>query len=69
MIYVYKTSVKTKKSIRQVGVFLEQYLPGVTWNFDLKDCDRILRIESKTAVTDVVVKGLNGLGIECQELL
>lgn len=68
MIYVFKTSVQTKKPLRQVSTFLNQLLPGVKWNFDLKDCDKILRIESKTNITEVVIEGLNKLGFHCQEL-
>ena len=67
-IYVFKTSVQTKKSLRRVSNFLDQLLPGVKWNFDLTDCDSILRIESKTNMASVVIEGLNGLGFDCQEL-
>jgi hypothetical protein len=68
MIYVFKTSVKNKKSVRQVSVFLDEILQRAKWNFDLADCDRILRIESKTDITAGVINGLNGLGFDCQEL-
>jgi hypothetical protein len=68
MIYVFKTSVKTKKSARQASAFLDGFLPQARWNFDLEDADRILRIESKSNITEGVIKGLNGLGFDCQEL-
>jgi len=68
MVYVFKTSVKRKKSVRRISSVLDELLPGAKWNFDLEDCDRILRVESKTDMTAAVIKALNGLGFDCQEL-
>lgn len=39
------------------------------WNFDLEDCDHILRIESKRAIGHLIINLLHENGFECQELI
>ncbi|QMU29355.1 hypothetical protein [Adhaeribacter radiodurans] len=68
MIFVFKTSVSTKKKARRVKPHLDKLLSGEKWNFDLEDCDNILRIDSKGDVSQRVVLELNNLGYECVEL-
>jgi hypothetical protein len=68
MIYVFKTSVKTRKAVRQLRPQLASLLQGTQWNFDLEDCDKILRIDSQTEVTEIVSKLLHGKGFICEEL-
>ena len=46
MVYVFKTSVATKKQVKQLRPFLDALLEPAAWNFDLQDCDKILRIET-----------------------
>jgi hypothetical protein len=47
MIYVSKTSVKTKIQARGLKLHIDKILSKAKWNFDLQDCDKILRIESE----------------------
>ncbi len=47
MILVFKTTVKNKTQVRKVAPLLNGLLsPCAKWNFDLGDCDKVLRIES-----------------------
>ncbi len=39
-----------------------------TWNFDLTDCDRILRIISDTVKPEAAVHLLSDFGFVCREL-
>ncbi|PSR52284.1 hypothetical protein AHMF7605_01480 [Adhaeribacter arboris] len=68
MILVFKTSISTKKKAKRVKPYLDKLLSGEKWNFDLEDCDNILRIDSKGDVSKLVVGELNNLGYECVEL-
>lgn len=68
MIYVLKTSIKTKKEVQQLSHFLSKLLHMEKWNFDLEDCDKILRIDSQTNIKETVIVGLNNRGFECEEL-
>nr|WP_116788876.1 hypothetical protein [Flavobacterium psychrotrophum] len=68
MIYVFKTSVKTKKDSLRLKPLLNEALSIAKWNFDLEDCDKILRIDSPTCIIKAIVKLLNNNGFECEEL-
>jgi hypothetical protein len=47
MILVFKTTIKNKTQVRKVAPLLNGLLsPCAKWNFDLSDCDKVLRIES-----------------------
>ena len=50
MIYVYRKSVKTPKETRQLKLSLNEILKYSKWNFDLEDCDKILRVDSPTEI-------------------
>ena len=67
MIYVFKTSVKTKKAVKQLTPELND-LSISKWNFDLEDCDNILRIDSKIEISELAIKLLQDNGFECVEL-
>lgn len=68
MIYVFKTSVNTKKDVRQLKPLLNKLLLQAEWNFDLQDCDRILRIDSQKENSEAAIKVLKGKGFDCEEL-
>jgi hypothetical protein len=68
MIYVFKTTVKTKKTVKQITPKLNDMLPTSKWNFDLEDCDSILRIDSKTEISELAIQLLQDNGFECIEL-
>ena len=68
MIYVFKTTVKTKTQVRQLKPHIDKVLPDVKWNFDLQDCDRILRIESEKDNTVEIIALLNTHKYHCEEL-
>jgi hypothetical protein len=46
MIFVFKTSVKTKLQVKNLKPHINKLLPKAKWNYDLEDCDKILRIDS-----------------------
>jgi len=68
MIQVFKTSVRNKKHVRQLSPLLDDLLRQSKWNFDLKDCDKILRIDSSVEILKPVTKLLQDKGFECIEL-
>jgi hypothetical protein len=67
MIFVYKTSVSAEKDIAMLQPHLDN-LNEIKWNFDLEDCDKILRIDSKEEVSGVIVRILLEHGFKCEEL-
>lgn len=56
MIYVFKTSVKNKKHIIQLSPLLNNLLQQLKWSFDLADCDKVLRIDSKENIALKVIE-------------
>lgn len=64
MIEVFKTNVNTRAHARQLVQVIQQTFEGYSANFDLEDCDRILRIKSHTVVnSDEVIRLLNRMDI------
>lgn len=68
MVYVFKTSVKYKKQIKKVAQELNKMKEIQEWNFDLEDCDKILRIVARNLNSVLICNLLNSLGINCEEL-
>lgn len=56
MIYVFKTSIDTKSKLELANTLLNELLPNAYWNFDLEDCDNILRIDSEAEINETVLK-------------
>jgi hypothetical protein len=68
MIFVFKTSVKSKKQAKRIGSYLRELFPEVKYNFDLEDCDKILRIDSDKNVTNPIISLLKHYNFDCVEL-
>jgi hypothetical protein len=68
MIYVFKTSVKTKKQVKELKPHINGALPNEKWNFDLSDCDKILRIDSEENIVLRIIHLLNIHKFDCEEL-
>jgi hypothetical protein len=68
MIFVFKTSVRTKKQAKKLKAHIGNLLPNATWNFDLEDCDKILRIDSEENVARKIAHLLNKHNYICEEL-
>lgn len=68
MIFVFKTSVNKKRDVKLLSPFLDAQFEAHNWNFDLEDCDKILRIVSKTEISLLVIALLEKKGFQCEEL-
>ncbi len=68
MIFVFKTSVKTKTQARKLKPYLDKKLPNAKWNFDLEDCDKILRIKSEEDIVLKTIELLKSQYFDCEEL-
>ena len=65
MIYVFKTSVDNPSKLESASALLHELLPDTLWNFDLEDCDNILRVDSELNVSALLQ---NNTIFECTEL-
>ena len=68
MIFVFKTSVKNKRQIKELKPHLDTILPQAKWNFDITDIDKILRIECESDIVEIVIKLLSMQQFDCEEL-
>lgn len=68
MILVFKTSVKNKKQIKKLKPHLNKILKKSQWNFDLEDCDKILRVDNKNCLSGKIIEILKNQDFECSEL-
>ena len=66
-IYVFKTSIEPQ-DIRTADEILRSLIPNCKWNYDLEDCDKILRIESRKDIVELVCSHLRIDGFYCEEL-
>jgi hypothetical protein len=69
MIYVFKTSVETKDQVETLKPQINQILSTEKWNFDLEDCDRILRIDSEENIVPKTIHLLSIHKFHCEELV
>ena len=72
-VLVFKTSVHTQRQAHQVLAIVEPRLPHYKINFDLEDCDRILRVahrrgQPEPEVRAFIIRTLEGLRLRCEEL-
>jgi hypothetical protein len=68
MIFVFKTSVKTKKEVKKLKPHIDEILTNEKWTFDLEDSDKILRIDSEQNIGLVIIDLLNVHNHTCEEL-
>jgi hypothetical protein len=67
-VFVYKTSVETEEHVMCLSPKLNALAGPGSWNFDLADCDRILRIVSNNIKAKEAVLLLRNFGFSCSEL-
>jgi hypothetical protein len=67
-ILVFKTSVSNQNDIIRLSLQLNNIIRNGKWNFDLDDCDNILRVESTLNTPHVIINLLNEHAFECVEL-
>lgn len=65
MIEVFKTNVKRKKDAKTIIILLKRCFPKVQANFDLEDCDKILRIEAADIDELKIISLLESEGFDC----
>ncbi len=67
-VLVFKTSVSKQTQINKVRSLLKS-IPAIDkWNFDLDDCDNILRIVADRLCARQVEAVLQTAGFDCREL-
>ena len=68
MIEVFKTNVQHRELAEQVASILQSRFTFCKINFDLEDCDKILRVEGKQVCVETIIEILNTHGLQCEVL-
>jgi hypothetical protein len=67
-VEVFKTNVITPGQAAKLNVLLLQQFPHCRINFDLEDCDKILRMVTRVKITGKVIAFISKQGFTCEEL-
>ncbi len=68
-VLVFKTSITKPNQVRRLRPLLNRILNGNgEWNFDLEDCDNILRVETHRLAPAAISWVLEVHGFQCVEL-
>ena len=69
-VFIYKTNVSSGRQVKSLVSELNRLVnPGGSWNFDLEDCDNILRVETRSSRAEAIPRVLRSKGFDCEELL
>ena len=68
MVEVFKTNVQHRELAEQLASILRDRFAFCKINFDLEDCDKILRVEGKQICVESIIEILSTHGLECEVL-
>ena len=68
MVEVFKTNVQQLELAEQLVSVLRGRFDFCKINFDLEDCDKILRVEGKQICVETIIEILNTHGLQCEIL-
>ncbi len=67
-ILVFRTNINTEADKLKVAEVFTGYNTVEDWNVDMDDIDRVLRIVSYEPCAEEIIKQINKIGYQCQEL-
>jgi len=68
MVEIFKTDVYDVMQAEQIIVLLNQHFPAFMINFDLHDCDKILRVKGESIPVNEIVDIVSSNGFHCSVL-
>jgi hypothetical protein len=68
MVEVFKTNVQHAGEASRLVALLLRYFPETSINFDLEDCDKVLRLEGSTLRPAAVAQLVQARGFVCTPL-
>jgi hypothetical protein len=68
MVEVYKTNVSRRRQAKMLIAHLSRQFPMLKINFDLEDCDHILRIEGEHILNEKIATLVTERGYLCEIL-
>ena len=69
MVEVFKTNVDQPEHSQMLIHRIRSHIPNGDINFDLEDCDKILRVEAENISVQVIIKLLKQHGFHAEVLI
>lgn len=68
MVEIFKTNVESRNESERIVQTLKKKFPSPKINFDLNDCDNILRVEGNNVSTEEIIREMNLKQYRCELL-
>lgn len=68
IVEIFKTNVQKESDRDYIIAVMQKQFPEYKINFDLEDCDKILRVEGFDLQCDNLINQVTGLGYTCIRL-
>lgn len=68
MVEIFKTNVDNKSQAEQIISLLKLHFPSYSINFDLQDCDKILRVKGFSIPITEIERFVIMIGFQCSVL-
>lgn len=68
MVEIFKTDVIKKNKANEILTELQHEFPNLKINFDLDDCDRILRVEGQGIAVEQIILRMRAQNHSCELL-
>jgi hypothetical protein len=68
MVEVFKTNIRSKNNSKIISNLLNKHYPHLKINFDLEDCDKILRVEGEFFFPQEIAEVLIKKNFKCEIL-
>lgn len=68
MVEVFKTNVRQRRQAKMLLGLMARQFPMLKINFDLEDCDKILRVEGESISHEKITTLVTGSGYQCEIL-
>jgi hypothetical protein len=68
MVEVFKTNIRKKAQSKMLLSILSEAFPSCKINFDLSDCDKVLRVEGDNIEAQRIMIFVKEYGVTCEVL-
>lgn len=67
-VEIFKTNINNKRNALHALQNLSLALPEYDFNFDLDDCDKVLRVAGHSIDIGTVLNSMKRLGYQCEQI-
>lgn len=68
MVEIFKTNIDCECVAQKVERIVKEKFQNLRINFDLEDCDKILRIEADNILVSEIRETIQNMGLKCEAI-